>query len=151
MRLEQTRVILQQIQKFHEDMALTYHNRSAAAESTRVRMLLDYLGGRHTDLAFGVANFQRHAPNSALEAYTHFEHDIRDLRQRLRRALERTWDIDEITGIAMEVTDKFLDAFQRASGKAGDEALREVFQSLVAGTERERRKLARNANLLMDL
>jgi hypothetical protein len=45
----------------------------------------------------------------------------------------------------MGLADKLLDACQRVAGKTEDEALRKIFQSLVAGTERERRKLARNA------
>lgn len=142
--------MLEQIQQFHQETGEVYHENSSRTDSARTRTLLDYLGGRHMDLAPSLANFRQNTSRDALGKYIHFSRDIDGLKDRLRQGLALADGVDDITAVALSVTEKFLDGFSAAMEKADDRSVKETFHSLVNGTERERRKLARNTNLLLD-
>lgn len=150
MRFEHVGAVLEQIQQFHQEMGEIYHENASQTDSARARMLLEYLGGRHMDLALSLANFRQHKSRDVLGKYIPFSQDIEGMKDHLQRELAAASGIDDITVVALGVTDKFMDAFTTALSKAQDKDVKETFQSLVHGTERERRKLARNANLLLD-
>lgn len=151
MRYEEASTVLKLVGDFHQRAADLYREQAARSKRARNRILLDYLADRQEDLRDAVAGFIRSTDNDVLRTWTEFNRDPGLLWRQLEEGVGPDASTEDILKRAMEATDVLLAEFRRIAGTAETPALKRVFENLAQEAERERLKLARNANLLQDL
>jgi len=150
MRFDQTREVLGFVERFHEDIARAYTDLGARIPSRRSKLLLDYMSGREAGLANEVRNFTHASSDPALREWEPFSLDDTAIRTRLREGLLPEATAAELLELGMEVADWFEALYAILEEKSGTPEQKALFSNLRAHTEKEKHKLARNANMLMD-
>ncbi|HKK02488.1 MAG TPA: hypothetical protein VKA17_01065 [Gammaproteobacteria bacterium] len=150
MRFDQTGEVLGYIERFHEKLADDYSDLGKRIKSARSRMLLDYMSGRETRLADAVRKFAHDSSDPALKEWDPFNIDDSGIQARIREGLGEEASADELLGLALEVLAWLEGLFLRLEAKSGTPEQKELFAALRERTDREKHKLARNANMLLD-
>ena len=150
MRFDQTGEVLGYIERFHEKLADDYSGLGKCIKSARSRMLLDYMSGRETRLADAVRKFADDSSDPALKEWDPFNIDDSGIQARIKEGLSEEASADELLGLALEVLAWLEGLFLRLEAKSGTPEQKELFASLRERTDREKHKLARNANMLLD-
>jgi hypothetical protein len=150
MRFDQTGEVLRYIENFHEDLARTYTELSGHMPERRARLLLDYMVSRETETAEAVRQFAHGSPDPSLKEWDPFTIDDSAIRARIKNGLRSDTPADELLGLALEVAAWFEGLFLRLEAKSGTPEQKALFANLRDRAEREKYKLARNANMLMD-
>ena len=150
MRFEQVKEVLAYVEDLHDRIARSYATLGEHAVETRTRMLLDYMSARELSLAETVHSFIDESPAIALREYDPFSHDDGDLRRLLAETLAPEATPEQVLDLGMQVRDWFLAFFAKAAEKSRNSEQRTLFNSLRDRGEREKQKLARNANMLGD-
>ena len=150
MRYEEALTVLKLVGDFHKRTADLYREQAAKSNRARNRILLDYLADRQEELREAVGGFVRSADEEVLATWTEFNRDPKALWKRLAEQLGPDADSEDILTEAMHVTEVLIKEFQRVARTAETPELQQVFENLAQREERERLKLARNANLLQD-
>lgn len=150
MRFDQTGEVLRYVERFHEDLARAYAELSEHMPERRARLLLDYMVSRETETAEAVRQFAHDSPDPSLKEWDPFTIDDSAIRARVKSALRGDAPTDELLGLALEVAAWFEGLFLRLETKSGTPEQKALFANLRERAEREKHKLARNANMLMD-
>jgi hypothetical protein len=150
MPFEQVRDVLRHAGRFHREVADYYRQLQDSASQKRVKMLLDYMGGREEKIAEALADFVDETPKAILDTWFQFADDQRVMRFP-HESLKPDMQVDDVMRVAADVRQHVLNAFRDMAGSAETDEVRAVFASLIEQSEEEWHHLARNANLLMDL
>jgi len=150
MRFNQTGEVIAYIEDFHEDLAEAYAELAGRTAKGRSRMMLEYMSEREKELAESVRSFSQRSRDPALKEWDPFTINDAMIHARIKEALHEHADPDELLGLGLEVLAWLEGLYLRLEAKSGTPEQKELFASLRARAEREKHKLARNANMLMD-
>lgn len=150
MRFDQTREVLGFVERFHEDIARAYTELGMQVPERRLKMLLDYMSTRETELAEAVRSFAHDSPDPSLKEWDPFTIDDAAIRKLLKEELQPDTSPARLLDVGLEATEWFERLYARLEAKSGTPEQKALFASLRDRTEREKHKLARNANMLMD-
>lgn len=150
MRFEQTRDVLEHVRQFHLEISALYHRLSTQSDKERLKLLLDYMSQRENKLAQALSEFTDETSHNILDTWFQYTHD----KDRLRCPdfhLSADTTVDDIMRFGLALADCFIDLYREIAATADSEEIAAVFRNLLASEEREKLKLARNAQLLNDL
>lgn len=150
MRFDQTGEVLHYVERFHAEVAAAYLALAEKTQDRRCRMLMEYMGGREREASESVHNFWHGSSDRSLKEWDPFTIDDSGIRKRLAEGLHPGADVDELLGLGLEVAAWLEGLFLRLEAKSGTPEQKALFANLRERTEREKHKLARNANMLMD-
>lgn len=150
MRFSQTGEVISYIEGFHEDLAQAYTDLAGRTSSARARMMLDYMCEREKALAESVRQFAHRAEDPALKEWDPFTINDSGIHARISEVLHEQADPDELLGLQLEVLAWLEGLYLRLEAKSGTPEQKELFESLRQRADREKHKIARNANMLMD-
>ena len=150
MRFNQTADVIDYIEEFHENLAEAYAELAGRTAKGRSRMMLEYMSEREKEMAEGVRSFSHRSSDPALKEWDPFTIDDTRIHARIREALHEQADADELLGLGLEILAWLEGLFLRLEAKSGTPEQKELFENLRARTDREKHKLARNSNMLMD-
>lgn len=150
MRFDQTGEVLHYVEHFHEELAKKYTELAEHITEQRPRMMLDYMSSREAEMAEAVRSFAHGSLDRALKEWDPFTIDDTAIRKRLRDGLHPEATADELLGLGLELAAWLEGLFIRLEAKSGTPDQKALFASLRDRAEREKHKLARNANMLMD-
>ncbi|NGP54037.1 hypothetical protein [Thioalkalivibrio sp. XN8] len=150
MRFNQTGEVMSYIEEFHEGLADAYAELAGRTAKGRSRMMLEYMSEREKELAESVRSFSHRAEDPALKEWDPFTINDTGIHARIKEALHEKADPDELLGLGLEVLAWLEGLYLRLEAKSGTPEQKELFASLRARAEREKHKLARNSNMLMD-
>lgn len=150
MRFDQTGEVLAYLEKFHEELAGAYTELGQRIPSARSRMLLDYMSSREAELAEEMRRFIHGSSDPALKEWDPFNIDDSGIRARIKQELNVEADADQLLGLGFEVLAWLEGQFLRMEAKSGTPEQKALFVNLRERTDREKHKLARNSNMLMD-
>lgn len=150
MRFDQTGEVLHYIERFHEELAQMYTDLGERMAEQRSRMMLDYMSSRETEMAEAVEKFSHGSSDRSLKEWDPMNIDDSAIRKRLRSGLHPEATADELLGLGLEVAAWLEGLFIRLEAKSSTPEQKSLFASLRDRAEREKHKLARNANMLMD-
>jgi len=150
MRFSQTGEVISYIENFHEDLARSYADLAGQTAKGRSRMMLEYMSEREKALAESVRQFSHRAEDPALKEWDPFTINDSMIHARIGEVLHEQADPDELLGLQLEVLAWLEGLYLRLEAKSGTPEQTELFESLRQRAEREKHKLARNANMLMD-
>lgn len=150
MRFDQTGEVLHYVERFHEELAQMYTTLGERISEQRPRMMLNYMSSRETEMAEAVSSFSHGSSDPSLKEWDPMNIDDSAIRKRLRDGLHPEATADELLGLGLEVAAWLEGLFIRLEAKSGTPEQKALFASLRGRAEREKHKLARNANMLMD-
>ena len=152
MRFEQTKEILEHIGNFHASTAECYRALEDRAKQTRVKLFLDYLSERQNELAAAIDNFLAEAPADVLDTWFQFADEDEYLTLVCPDvAPHPDMSVDEVMVVAHEVHGCLMGAYRAIVANTESQAVREVFENLLQGGERQWKTLVRDVQLLSDL
>ncbi len=151
MRFEQTRDILNHAREFHRQVSQLYKRLSDKAEKKRVRMLLDYMSRHESNLEKSMARFQEQTSKEVLDTWFSYTHDEDTLALCRNTELEPGMTVDEVVRAALRLDDCLTKLYREVAECTDCNEVREIFKNLLALEEKEKSKLARNAQLLLDV
>jgi hypothetical protein len=150
MRFDQTGAVLQYIEHFHEELAKAYSELGERVPERRARLLLDYMSSREAEMAEAVRSFAHGSLDPSLKEWDPFTINDNAIRARLKEGLHPDAAPDELLGLGLEMAAWLEGLYLRLETKSGTPEQKALFLNLRQRTEREKHKLARNANMLMD-
>jgi hypothetical protein len=150
MRFDQTGEVLHYIERFHAEIAGAYAELAGSVTDRRTRMLLEYMSSREQEAADSVHKFWHGSRDRSLKEWDPFTIDDSGIRQRLREGLKPAATTDELLGLGIEIGSWFEELFRTLEGKSGTPEQKALFANMRERTDREKHKLARNANMLLD-
>jgi rubrerythrin len=150
MRFEQTREVLRHAKKFHEQVAGLCNRLSGKCDQERIRMLLDYMGERERQLAKAIDQFADETSNNVLDTWFQYSHDPSSLQCPDFNITSET-SSDDVMRLGMDLAQCLIDMYKEIADNADSEEIRAVFRNLLEREQKEKLKLARNAQLLDDL
>jgi hypothetical protein len=152
MRFEQTKEILEHIGNFHASTAACYRALEDRAKQTRVKLFLDYLSQRQSELAAAVDDFLAEAPADVLDTWFQFADEDEYLTLACPDAAPHPdMSEEEVMAVAHEVHECLMGAYRAIAANSESQAVREVFENLLQGGEGQWKALMRNVQLLADL
>jgi hypothetical protein len=149
-RFEQIRQVLGYVENLHKDIARDYSALGQRVAERRTRMLLDYMSARELALAEAVRSFTVESKEVALKEFDPFIHDDSDLRKTLAAGLQPESTAESVLELGIQVRKWFLAFYERLAERSRNPEQAALFNSLKERSQREKHKLARNANMLMD-
>ncbi len=150
MRFEQTGEVLHYLERFHEELASQYTELSEQLAEPRARMLLDYMTTRELEMTKAVRSFAHGSKDKSLKEWDPFTIDDIEIKRKVRDGLQPDADPDQLLGVAFAVAKWLEDLCLQLEGKSGTPEQKQLFASLRDRADREKHKLARNANMLSD-
>ena len=150
MRFDQTREVLNFVEHFHEDIASAYTELGERVPERRSKLLLDYMSMRELGLAEAVRSFAHGSKDRSLKEWDPFTLDESKIRARLKEGLDPNARPDQLLELGLEVAEWFHQLYARLEAKSGTPEQKALFSNLRDRAEREKHKLARNGNMLMD-
>lgn len=150
MRFDQTGEVLHYVERFHAELAESYKALGRSVADRRCRMLLDYMQGREEEAAEAMHDFARRSVDPSLKEWDPFTIDDTAIRTRIKGGLHAGVSSDELLGLGLEVAAWLEGLFIRLEAKSGTDEQKALFANMRARAEREKQKLARNANMLLD-
>jgi hypothetical protein len=150
MRFEQTRDVLDHVRQFHLEISALYHRLSVQSDKERLKLLLDYMSQREKQLAHALSEFADETSQNVLDTWFQYTHDSDRLRCPDFQMSEDT-TVDDVMHFGLELAGCFTDLYREIAATADSEEIAAVFRNLLDSEEREKQKLARNAQLLNDL
>lgn len=149
MRFEQTREVLQHAKKFHEQVAGLCRRLSGECDEERIKMLLDYMSERERQLAKAIQQFTDETSENVLDTWFQFALDKTGLHCPDFELTPET-RTDDVIRLGMDLAQCLIDMYREIADNADSEEVRVVFRNLLESEEKEKLKLARNAQLLDD-
>jgi|GEM_PF-2418780 len=150
MRFDQTGDVLHYVERFHAEIAGSYANLAASVTDRRARMLLEYMSSREQEAADSVHKFSHGSSDRTLKEWDPFTIDDGAIRMRIQEELKPSASADDLLGLGVEVACWFEELFRALEAKSGTPDQKTLFASMRERTDREKHKLARNANMLLD-
>jgi hypothetical protein len=150
MRFDQTGEVLHYVERFYHELAEAYAELAPQLADRRSRMLLEYMSEREEEAAEAVHQFAHGSKDPSLKEWDPFTINESAIRMRIRDGLHAEASADELLGLGLEVTAWLEGLFMRLEAKSGTEEQKALFANMRARAEREKQKLARNANMLLD-
>jgi hypothetical protein len=151
MRFEQTRDILDHAREFHHRVGEIYHCLSDKAERQRAKILLDYMSRREVNLEKAMEYFEGQAAQGVLNTWFNYTQKEETLALQEDEALRPDMTVEEVVRAALRLDDCLITLYRKMADSAASAEVRAVFKSLLAMEEKEKRQLARNAQLMSDL
>ena len=150
MRFEQTREVLRHVRQFHESVASLCQRLSEECDEERIRMLLDYMSERERELAKAVDEFTDETSENVLDTWFQYTHDDTGLAIP-DFALTPETRIEDVLRLGLDLAQSLIDLYKEVADNAETEEVRAVFRNLLEFEEKEKLKLARNAQMLDDI
>lgn len=150
MRFDQTGEVLHYIERFHAEIARSYAELAGSITDRRARMLLEYMSSREQEAADSVHKFAHGSSDRTLKEWDPFTIDDSPVRKRIKETLQPSASADDLVGLGMDVSSWFEELFRTLEAKSGTPEQRALFANMRDRTDREKHKLARNANMLQD-
>lgn len=145
MRTVQIRDVLDEVRKFHGELAEYYRGLSGKADQRRVALLLDYMSSHEKNLEASLAAYERDALREVLDTWIECSHCDEVIASCRKTPIAPDMSVEGVTKLAMDV-DACLTRFYRTlANSTRSERLREVFTTLIEIEEAELRSLAMNA------
>jgi rubrerythrin len=113
-------------------------------------MLLDYMGERERQLAKAIDQFADETSNNVLDTWFQYSHDPSSLQCPDFNITSET-SSDDVMRLGMDLAQCLIDMYKEIADNADSEEIRAVFRNLLEREQKEKLKLARNAQLLDDL
>ncbi len=152
MRFEQTREILRHIRDFHQSLSHCYQGLEDKAGRERVKLLLDYMGERESDLAEAVEAFMEEAEPEVLDTWFQFADESVYLKLACP-VIDPSEDtaVEDVLALAQEAHECLMKAYQEIIANCDMQRVCDVFQNLLDEGQREWKALMRNTQLMSDL
>jgi hypothetical protein len=150
MRFDQTKDVLRFVESFHEDISQAYAELGGSVPDRRTKLLLDYMSVREAALAEAVRSFSHGSTDPSLREWDPMSVDESSIRARLKKGLDPGANPEQLLELGLEVAEWFEQLYVRLQAKSGTPEQKALFANLHDRTVREKNKLARNANMLMD-
>ena len=151
MASETVQDIITRIRAMHSQLGWFYEAMGETASKERVKLLLLYICRHERNLETALGAYQDQAQKAVLDTWykaTPGKSPVPDLAQ-LRITPEM--NADQVIRIALEADQKLVDQFRQLAENGASEAVRDLFQKLIAIEEREEHQLVRDAIELEDL
>ena len=149
MRFQRTRDVLEHARRFHQELGGYYRRLEQQADQTRVKLLLDYLSGRETEVSEALSNFINETPDRVLDAWFGYA-DEEDVLKCPSVEVGAGTTVEDIMRTATRLHECSMEVFEAIARESDSEEVRAVFQNLAASAQKEWQKLARNVGQLMD-
>jgi hypothetical protein len=134
--------LFDRIEGYHRDLADHYARIASRVRSRRAGMLLEYLAGRESRFAEGVARFRESSPSLAEETWQQYVPATEELEIPPEKDGAEEWSIDEAADRAVNLEERLTRFLRVVVDKAGaTDRLREVLQALLEQHEEEEAKL----------
>jgi len=148
---QSVREILGEVAAFHRRLSDLYRRNADQEGRERLRMLLFYLSRHEAHLGEALARFQSGGGRVVLEMWVPMktiEHVIEELRGvQIAPGLE----VETLIGRALDFDNKVIAFYHLLAEKAPDNAVRQLFQTLIRLEQRAETVLARDTEELSDL
>lgn len=152
MRFEQMRDVLAHATRFHRQVSDFYRQAHDKSGRERVKMLLDYMSDRESELADALDTFVAEASPEVLDTWFQFTDDEHTLRPECPSLeLPPDMSIDDVLQLAKRFHECLTRLYGELAEAAESEHVRDVFQNLLEASAREWKKLMRNVDLMMDI
>jgi rubrerythrin len=148
---ESVRDILEHAREFHRQLGGYYASLRDASEKERVRMLLDYMSAHERGLDEALAAYESLAGKAVIGTWYKSALDCALLEAKKLLPLRHDMSADEVIRCAMDVDHCLLDVYRRLAESAVAEDVKKLFEGLVRETEKQDRRLIRDALELEDL
>jgi hypothetical protein len=112
-------------------------------------MLLDYMGERERRLANAIDQFADETSSNVLDTWFQYSHDPTNLKCPDFNITPET-TADDVMRLGLDLAQCLIDMYGEIAANADSEEIRGVFANLRDQEEKEKLKLARNAQLLDD-
>ncbi len=151
MRFTEMCQALEQARHWHLDIAERF-GKAATADKVgpRARLLFDYMGSRHELFAHAVEQFMTECPAVERDSWAKRSEYGGVLADILDKSERPSIGLEEAEDLGVGVNQFFIDLFDQLARGSDSRHVREVFESLKAGAEKEQTKLSRNVNLMLD-
>jgi rubrerythrin len=150
MRFEQTREVLQHAKKFHEQVSVLCRRLSGKCEQERIRMLLDYMSERESQLAKAIDQFANETSDNVLDTWFQYTQDKTALTCPDFELTAET-KTEDVLRLGLELAQCLIEMYKEIADNADSEEIQTVFRNLLEREEKEKLKLARNAQMLDDI
>jgi hypothetical protein len=150
MRFEQTRDVLEHARTFYQRVSELYEKLEGHADQQRVKMLLDYLGDKASELSAALEEFAGETPEGVLDTWFQYAHNDEtfvcpDVD------LGRDMSVEDVMKVAAQMHDCAVKVFTELAKCADNDEVRKVFENLSRKTQKEWEKLSRNVGMLLDM
>ena len=149
-KLSETRDILAYIEHLHQQLGETYKALDANVSDPRAHLLLDYLEAMENKSAEALHGYSRDSINAALREWEPADLDDHVVRERLAMLQHPDVSANELLDAALDVAEWFGEFFGELERASTTPEQTQLFRSLRDRAEREKKRLARNANMLSD-
>lgn len=151
MRFENTRDILNHISHFHEILSEYYHKISEESNSTRLKLLLDYLSQRENKMKEVIDTYSEGASHKIMDnwfQYSLCSEKINELKGLMER---KALDADQIVDLALQFDDCFISMIKEISNNADSDTVKELFDNLIEIEENEKKHVSLASHRLDDI
>lgn len=152
MQIEQIKDILDWTVSYHEQLGQCYEHCANQSESTRIKMLLEYLSSHEQQLADAISQYEAMAEPRDLDTWC-IEYIDKNpvLAHTLCEANLNDLDTNQIISNTINIHDQLVKLYQYLAARAVTERPKELFESLIMLEKNEAMRMVRNAESLEDI
>lgn len=152
MQIEQIKDILDWTVSYHQQMGQCYEQCVNQSESTRIKMLLDYLASHEQQLANAISKYEAIADPRDLGTWcVEYVNKNPMLAHTLCEANLNELDIHQIVAKTIDMHDQLIDLYVHLAARAPTERTKELFDNLVLLEQKETMRMVRDSESLEDL
>lgn len=141
MAYDQVRDVLDRARRFHHESSERFAQLREETGDERMRLILDYLGQRAQALESQIAEYERAAAPTLLDAWVTFAPAARLNEELAQIRVPPGATVPELVRAALRVDEGLLHLYREAARQAPNEDVREVFIRLLAEGEQELSRL----------
>jgi rubrerythrin len=152
MQIEQIRDILDWTVAYHQQMAQCYEHCAGQSESTRIKLLLEYLSTHEKLLTDTISRYESEADPKDLNTWCiEYIDKTPVLAHNLCEAKLNEMDTGEIVNLTANIHNQLIELYQYMVSRAANKRTEELFENLISLEENETMRMVRASESLDDL
>lgn len=147
----QAKEILKYAQEFHQQVSNFYQQISDKGQSTRVKMLLDYMIRHEKHLQKTLANYEKGVSSKVLDAWYQYSKDQRTFAPLESIKYLADMSADDVMKIASTIDNCLISSYKGIAETTNVPEVKEIFQNLLDMEEQQKHVKARVALGINDM
>ncbi len=149
MSIETTKDVLDHSRKFHKIIADYYQKLSEKSEKERIKLLLNYLKDRESQIENTISDLETSLSKNILNSWFNFSPCQTNLNQ-LKKLIDREKTVEEVIDLFVHIDNCLIDLYTKLSESSKSEEVKEFFNNLIKLEEIHKIKSLKNISQFED-
>lgn len=151
MAVQQTRNIIDHVQKFHHWVSQYYHRLADSTQRERTKLLLDYMSDHEQRLANCLAEYELGAPSKILDTWLISPDAVDAIKLIEDSESVPDMSVDAIIDLGVQLSECAVNVYKNLAESSEPESVKQTFANLLSLEQKALQQFARDAGRFSDL